>query len=120
MPFRDPDKLQRDIVGAIDYIERFTADMDFTGFSEDPKTVSAVERQLQIVSEAATRLGAEAGKKCPGIAWPEIRGIGNWLRHAYDAIELPTIWETVKNDLPPLKAAVLRALGTAPAEPHVG
>ncbi len=91
-------------------IEQFTADIDFEGFREDPKTVAAVERKLQVVSEAATRLGEEAEKLFPGLPWRNIRGIGNWLRHQYDHIELPMIWKTVRDDLPPLKVALLRAL----------
>jgi uncharacterized protein with HEPN domain len=46
-------------------IDGFTANMDFEAFIEDPKTVSAVERQLQIVSEAAIRLGSEAERRIP-------------------------------------------------------
>lgn len=92
--------------------------MDFVAFHEDPKTVAAVERKLLVVSEAAIRLGAEAEIRCPGLDWREIRGIGNWLRHQYERIELPVIWKTVRDDLPPLKAAVLRALTTPPAGPQ--
>jgi hypothetical protein len=46
-----------------------------------------------------------------------IRGIGNWLRHQYERIELPVIFKTVRDDLPPLKAAVVRALGPPPINP---
>jgi len=62
-------------------------------------------------------------KWCPGLQWRDIRGMGNWLRHQYEGIELPVIWETVRADLPPLKAAVLRALNlrrSAPAGPSPG
>ncbi len=91
-------------------IEQFTLDMDLEAFRSDPKTVAAVERKLQIISEAAIRLGIEAEDRLPAFAWADIRGIGNWLRHQYERIELPVIWKTVRDDLPPLKAAVLRAL----------
>jgi uncharacterized protein with HEPN domain len=91
-------------------IEQFTAGLHYEGFIEDPKTVAAVERKLQIISEAAIRLGSEAETRCPGLSWRDITGIGNWLRHGYERIELPVVWETVKDDLPPLRAAALRAL----------
>lgn len=84
MPFRDEDGSLRDIADAIDMVERFTSGMDLKQFSEDPKTVAAVERKLQIISEAAIRLGAGAESRCPGAPWRDIRGIGNWLRHQYD------------------------------------
>ena len=69
-----------------------------------------MERKLQIISEAAIRLGSVAETICPGLPWRDIRGIGNWLRHQYERIELPVVWKTVQADWPPRKAAALRAL----------
>ena len=112
MPFRDAESSLRDIGNAIVLIEKFTSGMDFEAFYGDPKTVAAVERKLQIISEAAIRLGGEAERRCPGLPWREIRGIGNWLRHEYERIELPVIWRTLQADLPRLKAAVLLALSS--------
>ena len=110
MPFKDFDASLHDIGNAIALIGNFTQGMDFAAFSEDPKTVSAVERKLQIISEAAIRLGPEAEERIPGVPWREIRGIGNWLRHQYDRVELPVIWKTITDDLPRLRVEVLRAL----------
>lgn len=98
-------------------IEQFTRDMDLAAFEQDPKTIAAVERKLQIISEAAIRLGPEAEKRCPDQPWTEIRGIGNWLRHRYDRIELDTIWKTIKDDLPPLQASVRKAMTPPPLAP---
>ena len=112
MPFRDFSRAFRDIANAISLIEEFTSGMDSDGFREDPRTIAAVERKLLVISEAAIRLGQEAELRCPGPPWGEIRGIGNWLRHQYDAVELPVVWKTVRDDLPPLKAAVLRTLAS--------
>ncbi|HUA82831.1 MAG TPA: HepT-like ribonuclease domain-containing protein [Bryobacteraceae bacterium] len=100
----------RDIADAIAAIKRFTLGMDAGTFRADSKTVAAVERKLQVISEAATRLGDQAEALCPGLPWRDIRGIGNWLRHQYDHVDVDSIWETVTDDLPPLESAVLRAL----------
>ena len=91
-------------------IEDFISGMDFAAFQEDPKTNAAVERKLLVISEAAVRLGEHAVALCPDQPWHKIRATGNWLRHAYERINLETVWRTIKDDLPPLKAAVLRAL----------
>jgi uncharacterized protein with HEPN domain len=90
---------------------------EFRSFREDPKTVAAVERKLQIISEAAIRLGGDAEDRIPSVSWRNIRGMGNWLRHQYDRIELETIWKTVTDDLPPLKSAIQGALEQPPANP---
>ncbi len=60
LPLRSPSELLRDILDAIQMIEQFTAGMEFNAFREDPRTIAAVERKLQIISEAATRLGGFA------------------------------------------------------------
>ena len=86
--------------------------MDLDSFRQDPKTIAAVERKLQVISEAAVRLGERAEALCPGLPWRDIRGIGNWLRHQYDRVDIETIWNTLATDLPPLKAAVHRALNS--------
>ena len=91
-------------------IEQFTRGMDFEVFRNDPKTIAAVERKLQIISEAAIRLGMEAEARCPDQRWADIRGVGNWLRHAYDRLELETVWKTVTYDVPHLRASVERGI----------
>ncbi len=65
---------------------------------------------MLIISEAAVRLKDSGEALCPGVPWREIRGIGNWLRHQYDRVDVETIWNTIQDDLPPLGSAVDRAL----------
>ena len=98
------------IAHAVQAIESFTDGMKFEEFRADPKTVAAVERMLLTISEAAKRMGPGVETVCPGQPWHKIRGMGNWLRHQYDGIDLQSMWDTVTDDLPPLKAAVLLAL----------
>ena len=45
----------KDIVDAIESIEEFVAGMDFEGFKNDDKTVSAVVRKLEIIGEATKK-----------------------------------------------------------------
>jgi uncharacterized protein with HEPN domain len=48
----------RDILEAIEHIDDFLKGIDFEVYKDDAKTKSAVERQMQIVTEAAYRLDA--------------------------------------------------------------
>jgi len=118
LPFREPTLSLRDILDGIDIIFQFVRGMDLAAFREDPKTVAAVERKLLLVSEAAMRLGEDAERLCPGLPWHNIRGVGNWLRHRYDRVDVETVWNTVVDDLPPLRSGVLRALTPPPANPE--
>ena len=112
MPFREVDTHLQDILTGVENISLFLGDIDFEAYQLDLKTKSAVERQLQIITEAAHRLGDDADILCPGPDWKAIRGMGNWLRHAYQQIDDAVVWNTVKFGLPQLKEAVLRTLGT--------
>ena len=112
MSSKRPEMHLRDMLKAIHLIEQFTLGMDFDAYVSDFKTQSAVERQLQIVTEAAYRLKPEDEHLCPGPDWRKIRGMGNILRNDYDRLEDETIWNTVKDDIPALKAAVTRSLAT--------
>jgi hypothetical protein len=65
----------------------------------------------------ALLLGEQAELLCPGLPWRNIRGIGNWLRHQYDSVDVDAIWRTVVDDLPPLQRAVASALSNPSAKP---
>ena len=91
-------------------------EMDFEGFRQDLKTIATVERKLLVISEAAIRLKEDAARLCPGLPWPEIRGIDSWLRHQYDRVDLKTPWNTLLDDLPPRSTSVRRALSNLPTK----
>jgi uncharacterized protein with HEPN domain len=110
MPFEDVRSRFQDILDGIGSIERFIESMDLEAYVGDERTQAAVERKLLVISEAAIRLKDDAENLCPSVPWREIRGIGNWRRHQYDRVDLETIWNTIQDDLPPLKLAVSSAL----------
>lgn len=99
-----------DMVEHIDLIFSLTRKMQFASFQEDHVKRAAIERWLQNVTEAAFRLGEDAERICPGPDWRNIRGLGNWLRHAYDALLPDVLWETVTTRLEPLRSDVVAAL----------
>jgi uncharacterized protein with HEPN domain len=110
LPFRDPALALNDILEGIGKIEQFVQGFSLDDFAADEKTVAAVERKLQLITEAAVRLGDQAQVLCPEIGWRDIRGMGNWLRHQYDRVDLEMVWNTAPDDLPRLKTAVANAL----------
>lgn len=117
MPFRDARMHLEDILDSISLIDQFLSDTDFDSYVTDIKTKSAVERQLQIITEAAYRLGDEADTICPGPDWKGYMGMGNLLRHAYHRIDDAIVWNTVKIELPALRKAITSALATGPSSP---
>ncbi len=78
MPFRDKTRHLRDILEAIDLIELFLDGLTFESYQTDLKTKSAVERQMQIMTEAAIRLGRDAEQIAPGPDGKVFEGWGTY------------------------------------------
>jgi uncharacterized protein with HEPN domain len=112
LPFRDAETHVRDIIESIDYIDEFVGSMDFAAYQDDEKTKSAVERKLQILTEAAKRLGEKDGAKFMGSQWLDYCNMGNVIRHKYHRVDDMIVWNTIKIDLPALKAALRKALSS--------
>ncbi len=89
--------------------------MDFSSYERDEKTQAAVERKMQILTEAVIRLEIEGPEAFPEIDWKAYRGMGNFLRHSYDRVSDEIVWNTVQDDLPILKRIVEKALSGSSA-----
>lgn len=102
-----------DIIANVDAINAYVADMAFDSFAADSKTVDATERCLLRITEAVIKIGPERmAVIAPDVPVEAVRGLGNMLRHEYDAIDLQTIFNTVKQDLPALRQACVDARGS--------
>ena len=115
MPFKSPAQRLRDIVDNVDAIEAFTAELDLAAFTRDRKTVYAVVRALEIISEASRRLPTEITGRHTEIDWVAIAASGNVYRHEYEAVDESLIWHTARHDLAALRgvaAAELAALAS--------
>ena len=74
----------------------------------------AVERAVQIVSEAAKALPPDSLAKHPSAPRTAIIGIGNILRHEYQSLDDKQLWEIATVHLPklqPIVAQMLREIG---------
>jgi uncharacterized protein with HEPN domain len=100
----------RDIAHHIQLAVSFTAGLDYERFRDDLRTVYAVTRCLEIISEASRRLPDALKARHPTIPWKEMAGAGNVYRHDYEDVAASYVWRTVKNSLPPLRAAIQQEL----------
>ena len=100
----------RDILHHIDLIDAFMAGSGRDAFVVDQKTVYAVTRCLEIISEASRRLPDALKARHPAIAWKEMAGAGNVYRHDYEDVAARYVWKTVKESLPPLREAIAAEL----------
>jgi uncharacterized protein with HEPN domain len=80
--------------------------MDSDRLAADRRSLYAVIRALEIISEATRRLSTEYKDRHPGIDWVAIAAAGNIYRHEYEGVDEKLIWQTIQHDLTPLEAAV--------------
>jgi uncharacterized protein with HEPN domain len=81
---------------------KYTEGISFDEFVEDGKTVRAVIRSIEVIGEAASKISIEFRKEHPDVPWQKIIGMRNRLIHVYFDIDYNIIWQTVKENLPPL------------------
>jgi uncharacterized protein with HEPN domain len=93
----------RHILKAIDEIQGFVAGMSYDDFMADPKTLRAVERNIEIIGEAAGKIPEDVKSRYPDIPWSGMRGMRNAVAHGYDQIEYESVWDVVVGRLPELK-----------------
>lgn len=103
MPSKNPAQRLRDILDGIASIEAFTAGMRFEEFARDRKTVYAVIRALEIISEALRRLPDDLKHRHPEIDWPAVAAAGNIYRHEYEVVDDGLVWYTVHHGLDQLR-----------------
>lgn len=76
----------------------------------DRMLVLALVKDLEIIGEAAHQVSEETRAQLPGLPWADIIGMRHRLVHAYFEIDPEILWQTIKQDLPPLVAALEEAL----------
>ena len=99
MSSKNPWQRLRDVVENVDVIASFVAGMNRDDFAADRKTVYAVVRALEIVSEASRRLDDNVKARHPEIDWTAVAAAGNVYRHEYEGVDIDLVWHTVKHDL---------------------
>jgi uncharacterized protein with HEPN domain len=92
-----------DILDALEKIQEYTRDLDQKKFALDQRTIDAVIRNLEIIGEAARHIPDFVVQDQQDVPWKYMRDMRNLLIHEYFCIDTSIIWETVLNDLPPLK-----------------
>lgn len=100
----------RDILAAIDSIEKFIAGIDFEAFQKDDKTTSAVIRKLEIIGEAVKQIPNDMRQKYTGIPWKEMAGMRDRLIHFYFGIDNRLVWRTITERLPQVKQEIRNRL----------
>jgi len=92
-----------DVLQSGEETQRFTQDMDFKTYQNNPITQRAVERNFEIIGEALNRIKRIDDKFLAGVSeHNRIIGFRNILIHGYDIVDEMIVWKAVKDHLPVL------------------
>jgi uncharacterized protein with HEPN domain len=101
-----------DILDAIENIEKY-ADRGSVEFYANELIQSWCAHQIQVIGEALDHLRDQHPEwllSYPHIPWDEFVSMRHKLVHGYFEIRTDVVWDTVANDIPQLKKAILELL----------
>lgn len=108
-----------DIIKAIEKIEQYTQDITYVDFCERTVIVDAVVRNLEIIGEAANKIPKEYQEKYPYIEWRQMIGFRNILIHNYFEVDVESVWDTIKKNIPHLKTHIRKAYNSEIDEQNI-
>jgi uncharacterized protein with HEPN domain len=91
-----------DIIDCIFDIKEFTEKIGFYEFENDKMRKLAVERQLEVIGQAANKISKETQDTMKNIPWGNIIGLRNKLAHDYGEILAERIWRISNKAIPEL------------------
>lgn len=95
-----------DMLEAMDGIQDAIRGRTLSDYRNEWLLRHAIQRGIEIISEASRSLPEEVRALRPEIPWQNVRDIGNVLRHEYHGLSDPIIWRVVVDELPHLRVAV--------------
>lgn len=109
----DPLVFLDDILDSLRLIRGYTTDVSEETFLADTKLQDAVIRRLLIIGEASARMPDAFRTAHPEIPWHKMTGMRNRLVHGYAEVNMAVVWDTLRNDLPPLKGRLSELLNNS-------
>jgi uncharacterized protein with HEPN domain len=97
---------------ALSYVTPFAS---AAAFAQDQQALDAVIRTVEILGEAANRISRhdpDFVTAHPEMPWLPMRTMRNKMIHDYFTVDPLIVWQTVKTDLPPLRALIVTLLNT--------
>jgi len=91
---------------AIGLIEQYARGRQRRDLDREPMLRQAIERTIEIISEASRRVPQATKARHSEVPWREIATIGNILRHVYPALNRNIVWRIATEDVRPLATAV--------------
>lgn len=111
MKSRIGDKVRlQHIAYAISLVNEFMEGNAFAELVSNKLLLSAVERQVEIIGEAANHLSEEIKEKYPSVPWKKIIGFRNLISHEYFRVDISILWDIVTDKIPTLEHQITQMI----------
>jgi len=107
----------KDILEAIDRIQRYVNGLTEREFLSNTEKQDAVLRNLEVIGEAVRNIPSDMRQKYKDVQWSQIAGTRDKLIHHYFGVNWEIVWNVVQEKLPALKADVQRILADQADKP---
>ena len=95
-----------DIYDSIVLVEKYLGKMTLEEFLVDFEIRDAVAMRFAIIGEASKNVSRTFKNKHKDVPWKYMCGFINMIVHEYFGINAKKTWDTIKEDLPPLKKQI--------------
>ncbi|WNZ46118.1 DUF86 domain-containing protein [Leptolyngbya boryana CZ1] len=95
-----------DMAQAIRRIQEFSAGSTLEDYLNSALLQSAIERQFEVLGEAARRISPDFQQAHPEIDWRNIIGLRNVIAHRYEQVIQERLWNNIEAILPALLVQV--------------
>jgi uncharacterized protein with HEPN domain len=102
-----------DILENIDAVSEMIEGVELGEYRRDLKLRRAVERCVEIISEASRHIPSSLKAGHPDHPWDEIAAIGNLLRHHYERVDDLIMWKIATQSLPQLRPSIVAMIEKA-------
>jgi uncharacterized protein with HEPN domain len=95
------------ILQAAEKVVEYTCGITEKGFEAEEMRQKAVIRDLEIIGEATKKLSQKTLESNPSIPWRQMARMRDKLIHDYMGVDMKTVWDTARMDIPVLLRAVV-------------
>ena len=82
--------------------QRYALGVSFETFVSNEEKRDAIVRNLELIGEAAKHVPGDVRAEYPEVQWRQIAGLRDVLIHSYFGLELETLWDVVRREVPVL------------------
>jgi uncharacterized protein with HEPN domain len=107
-----------DMLQAAKAVGRYVSKKSREDFARDDLLRSAVERQIEIIGEAARKVSPGFQAEHPAIPWRGIITTRHILAHEYGRVDEEIIWQTAVVYVPELMKMLEPLMGSPPPDPE--